>query len=85
MSDETGVVSLPLKDAPKLVGKFVVIYRNSTKTPSKILSVDMEAKRWKYEVLGGIDKGKIFSSNFDESQSVKVYDESNLVLALMDT
>jgi len=80
-----GVASIPLKDAVQTVGKFVVAYRNNAKVPVKILSVDMEAKRWRYEVLGGLDKGKIYSSKFDESQSVNVYDDSNFVLALLDT
>jgi len=80
-----GVASIPLKDASQLVGKFIVVYRNNAKVPVKILSVDMEAKRWRYEILGGLDKGKIYSSKFDESQSVNVYDDSNFVLALLDT
>ena len=80
-----GVVSIPLKDAVQTVDKFVVTYRNNAKVPVKILSVDIEAKRWRYEVLGGLDKGKIYSSKFDESQSVNVYDDSNFVLALLDT
>jgi len=35
--------------------------------------------------MGGPDKGKRFSSRFDSSQTVKMYDNDTVVLAVLET
>ena len=80
-------VNVSMKDTDKLIGRFVVLYRNEVKTPAKIeniVTVNEKEKRLVYELMGGPDKGKRFSSKFDESQTAWVYDEDNKVLALLE-
>jgi hypothetical protein len=69
----------------ELVGKFIVLWRSETKQPCRIVGLDMEAGKVRYEILAGVDKGKRFRSRFDKSQTVRVYDEGSLVLACLDT
>jgi len=63
-----------MHDVDELVGKFLVLWRNETDIPAKVLSVDHSEQRVKYEVIGGPDKGKRFSCRFDTTQTVKVWD-----------
>lgn len=78
------VKEVKMGDADKLVGNVVVLWRNETKQPAKILSIDKTQQRAKYELLTGPDKGKKFSSRYDASQTVKVYDADAEILALCD-
>ena len=78
------VKEVKMTDADKVVGHFVVLWRNEQKQPAKILSVDKGQQRAKYELLTGPDKGKKFSSRYDSSQTVKVYDDDSVMLALCD-
>jgi len=68
-----------------LVGKFIVLWRNETKQPCRVIGLDADEGKVRYELLAGPDKGKKFRSRYDKSQSVKVYDDDNLVLACLDT
>jgi hypothetical protein len=79
------VKEVKMTDADKLVGNVVVLWRNEQKQPAKILSVDKAQQRAKYELLTGSEKGKKFSSRYDSSQTVKVYDSESEILALCDT
>jgi len=78
-------VDVKMTDADKLVGNFVVLWRHETKQPAKVLSVEKTDQRVKYELIGGPDKGKRFSSRFDSSQTVKMYDNDTVVLAVLET
>ena len=80
-----GPQNVPMKDTEKLIGRFVVLYRNDVKTPAKVIGVNKADRRIVYELMGGTDKGKQFSSKFDESQMAFVYDDSNVMLALLET
>lgn len=78
-------VNMPMTEIEKAVGKFIVLFRNNEKCPAKIIRVDIPNKRVVYEILTGPNAGTKWNSRFDESQSAVVYDEGNLMLALMDT
>ena len=79
------VTEVRMTEAEKLVEKFVVLWRNEAKQPCKVLSVDKAEQKVRYELVAGPDKGKRFISRYDSSQTVKVYDEGNLNLALLET
>ena len=86
MSD--GPVTASLKDVETLIGKIVVLYRNEVKTPARLIAVNKDgekAGRIVYELLVGPEKGKRFSSKYDDSQTAYVYDDDNKVLALLET
>ena len=79
---KTEIREIKMVDAEKCVGCFVVLWRNETKQPCKILSVDKFKQRVKYELLAGPDKGKVFSGRYSPDQTIKVYDSA--ILALCD-
>ena len=86
MSD--GPLNVSMKDTDKIIGKFAVLYRNEVKTLAKIESfvkVDEKERRMIYEVHAGPDKGKRYSSKYDESQMTLVYDDNNKILAGLET
>ena len=83
-----GPLNVSMKDTDKLIGGFVVLYRNEIKTMAKIESivrVDEKERRLVYVLEAGPEKGKRFSSKFDESQTALVYNEDNKVLAVLET
>ena len=77
---------LKMADAKEtdLVGKFIVLWRSEVKQPCRIVGLDTDEKKLRYEILAGNDKGKKFRSRFDPSQTVTVYDDGTLVLAFLD-
>lgn len=78
-------INVKMTEADKIVGKFVVLWRNEKKQPCKVVEVDIPGKRVKYELIAGPEKGKQWWSRYDESQNVLVYDDDNLMLALLET
>jgi hypothetical protein len=78
------VKEVKMGDADSLVDHVVVLWRNEVKQPARVLSIDKAQQRAKYELLTGPDKGKKFSSRYDTSQTVKVYDGDSEILALCD-
>jgi hypothetical protein len=78
------VKKVELKNAEKLADKFVVLWRNETKQPCRVLEVDKEKQEIRYELIGGPDKGKKVRSRYDASQTVQVYDDDTAILALLD-
>jgi hypothetical protein len=85
MKMDTGPTIVSMKDHAKLAGVYAVLYMDDVKIPAKIIRVEENPLRLIYEVLGGLNKGKIFSSRFDDSQSANIYDRDNLNLALLET
>ncbi len=82
---DTGPTIVSMKDHAKLVGTYAVLYMDDVKVPARIIRVDENPMRLIYEVLGGLNKGKTFSSRFDDSQSANLYNRDNLNLALLET
>lgn len=74
-----------LKDAEKLVGKFVVLWRNESKQPCKVVEVYKDKEEVLYELIGGPDKGKKIRSRYDASQTVRAYEEGASLLVLLET
>lgn len=64
----------------KSIGKYLVLYRRDKHQICRVLDVDMEQHRIKYVLLDGDDKGQQFTSKFDYTQRVKVYDDEKDVL-----
>ena len=64
-----------MHDVDELVGKFLVLWRNETKQPAKVLSVDYREQRVTCELIGGPDDGlrASFGIGFPD-QTVKVWD-----------
>lgn len=83
MSD--GPVSEVLSNAKNLVGKYGIIYRKGKADVGRIINVDVPNRKISYELISGVDKGKTLTSKFDPTQKADLYDEDNLVLALMRT
>ena len=86
MSEEqkSGVNKVELKNAEQLAGKFVVLWRNESKQPCKVIEVDKEKQEIRYELLGGPDKGKKIRSRYDASQTVFVYEDGAAILAVLE-
>jgi len=74
-----------LKEAEKLVGKFVVLWRNESKQPCKVLEVYKDKEEVLYELIGGPDKGKKIRSRYDSTQTIRAYDEGSSLLVLLET
>ena len=100
MSDEqtettAAVDDLPKSEYPKEVklenldavkGLFTVLWRNRSKQTAKIIGTEKEGDtiRAIYELTTDPDKGELCSSKFDNTQTVMVYDEDTLSLALLE-
>jgi len=69
----------------EVIGNFVVLWRNEGKQAAKCLGIDEAKGRVVYEMVSGPDKGKRFSAKYDSSQTVNVYDEESVILAVLDT
>jgi hypothetical protein len=82
---QVGVPKIPMKEQDKFIGKFVVLFRKDQRVAAKVLQFDNADKRIVYEVMAGTDKGKKFSSRYDDTQDANVYDEGNVILAIMDS
>lgn len=80
----TVLKEVKMTDAEAVVGNYIVLWRNESKQPCKVLSVDKEKGEIRYQLLGGTDKGKTLKSRFDSSQTVNVYDEGNSIMACLD-
>ena len=80
----TGPVKVKMEDGDKVVGGYLVLWRQDTKTAAKIESIDKDAKKIVYEIISGPDKGKRFMSKYDPSQTVELYDEGSVILAALN-
>jgi hypothetical protein len=80
-----GPATISVKDLGKHLGKVAVLYRKDTNTPARIVSLDTVNMRIIYDILGGPDKGKRMSSKYDDTQTAKIYDAENEVLAFLAT
>ena len=67
------------------IGQYTVLWRKKRKTVCRIESLDRENKKILYEVVSGQDKGDRIRSKYDTSQTIFVYTEEQLVLALLET
>ena len=74
-----------MEDPGKAVGNYIVLWRQETKQAAKVLEVDKQNKKIKYELMSGPDKGKKFQSRYDSSQIVDVYNDDSLIMAVLDT
>lgn len=73
-----------MADAEKLVGFFIVLFRNQQKQTARVLKVDMAEMKIQYELLTNPDKGKKFVSRFHPDAAVDRYDEESEILALLE-
>ena len=78
------VQKIKMEEAKKVVGGYVVLWRQDTKTACKVESIDEEAKKVVYEIISGPDKGHRFMSKYDPSQTVELYDEGSVILAALN-
>lgn len=78
------VRQVKMKEPDELIGKFVVLWRNESKQPCRVLEVDGKKQEVLYELLVGPEKGKKFRSRYDPSQTVVSYDDGAAVLAMLD-
>jgi len=67
------------------IGKYIKLWKDETKVVGKIVKVEMDVKKITYDLVSGFDKGKRIRSSFSDQQTVDVYDDESLVLALLDT
>ena len=74
-----------MDEPKKVIGMFVVLWRNEGKQAAKFLGVDENKGRVVYEMVSGLDKDKRFSAKYDSSQTVNVYDKESVILAFLDT
>ena len=83
---EKEYVEVKMADAKPedLVDKFIVLWRSEVKQPCRVLGLDKEASKLRYEILAGGDAGRKFRSRFDKSQTVRVYEKGTLLLACLD-
>ena len=86
MATESEPVSMTMKDHEALIGMYTVFYRNGQKVPAKIIRIEKGSpNKIEYELVGGPEKGQVWRSKFDDSQTAKFYNEGNLALALLET
>lgn len=74
-----------LKEAEQLVGKFVVLWRNESKQPCKVLEVFKDKEEVLYELIGGPDKGKKIRSRYDSTQTIRAYGDGAAIIPLLET
>jgi hypothetical protein len=74
----TKSVDVKMNRPGRLVGKFVVLWRNEEKTAAKVYRVDK--KRVYYEVMSGADKGKKFKARYAPVSTVRMYERAEGVL-----
>lgn len=83
-----GVVAsekIKMEEAEKVIGKYLVLWRQEQKQAAKILAVDKQNKKITYELISGLDKGKKFQSRYDSSQIVDLYNDDSVIIAVLDT
>jgi len=68
----------------KLVGNYIILWRNNIKTACRVDSIDKENQSIQYTLITGRDKGKRYQSMYIPTQEVKVYDEGSVILAAME-
>lgn len=78
------VKKMKMEAAEKIVGGYIVLWRQDVKTACKVESVDKDTKKIVYEIISGQDKGKRFMSKYDPSQTVELYDEDSVILAALN-
>jgi hypothetical protein len=67
------------------VGQYTTLWREKRRQVAHIESLDKEAKKILYLLMSGADKGDRIKSRYDDSQEIFVYNERQLVLALLET
>ena len=84
IKDNVVAVIPGVKEPEKIIGHYVVLWREESKQAAKVESVDMEKSRLIYELISGPEKGERCSSRFDSSQAIEVFDEESVILAVLD-
>lgn len=69
----------------KYIGEYTTLWRDKKRQVAQIESQDREAKKITYKLMTGPDKGIRLQSRYDSSQTIFVYDEKQLVLAVLNT
>lgn len=79
------VKRVKLENEKNLVGSFMVVWRSEARVPAKILKFedDKDGRRAIYELLGGPDKGKKYTSRFSPNQEIDLYDDDSVILAAL--
>jgi len=65
------------------IGKYIKVWRNSASSVVKIVGFDDPTVE--YTVMTGKDKGRTYKSRYVKQLSVRIYEEGQLMLAIMDT
>ena len=73
-----------MSEPDKVVGYYVVLWRNESKQAAKCLGIDKEKGRVVYEMVSGPDKDRRYSAKYDDGQTVNVYDNESVILACLD-
>jgi len=78
---------MDMDNPAKVIGLFIIGVRNKVKTACKIIDAFEEdgEVRLAYEVITGPDQGKVFNGRYDRRQTVSVYDNGSVMLAIMGT
>ena len=68
------------------VGWYAVFYlrQEKVKYVGKLISVDVDNQKMKYEIISGSNKGETGIGKFSTGRPLKVYDEGSLVKALLE-
>ena len=72
----------------QVVNKYVIVYKQNGATRAKqvarVLSFSDSERKITYELLTGKEKGRKFESKCDAAVPVKVYEEEDLTIALLE-
>ena len=82
------ISEIEVKDLGKAIGKYIIVYKQvgsvRVKQVAKVLSFNPGEKKIIYELVMGKEKGKKFESKCDAATPVKVYEEEDLTVALLE-
>ena len=73
-----------MEEAEKIIGSYIVLWRQDTKTACKVESIVKDTNKIVYEIISGSDKGKRYMSKYDPSQIIDIYDEGTVILAALN-
>jgi hypothetical protein len=80
------VVELEGNQFAEAVGKYLVLYQDNVgKYVAKVLEVDEENLKMRYEVITGEYKGKIRRGRYVTNRAFALYDDESLVKALLES
>ena len=83
---QVGPVSVSMKEHDRLVGGYAVFYKNKKKVPGRILRIEPGTpNKIVYKIMAGPEKDQIWMSKFGDDLVAFLYDETNVILAALET